>query len=196
MTVELLVTSTEVIEVIESGPKGENGAVGGTGSNIGAILVAFSASYVDQNPVGLDNPYTIVFDTVDVVAPDASILSDGSIVIHNAGYYTISLIHTLGRDNNNGTSQLITWGEVDGNIPAGVPSVEFEFDNSKLRVSSQFQNNIFLPAGTVVNAMIARNGDGADDGGLKSREVSANLAAAGVQDVASATCSVYKLRVV
>ena len=174
---------------------GMGGSTNGStsGDEVGADLIVTSLSMAVQDPIGVNIPYKILYDTIqqDSAGGEVSILTNGDVMINVGGYYTVSLTLTMGRDNNNGVAQLITWGTLDFGIGdlSAVPAVEYEFDNSNQRISNAFSNNGFFPANSIVRGWIARNG-ATNDAGLKPRVLHPDLTTAGAPNVASAVMTI------
>jgi len=153
------------------------------------ILLNSKSTATTQNPSGLDSPLQIEFGpafgvpNTDKVALDAL----GTITVRDAQQYRFLVETQSGRTGGTGTSLLVAYFTVNGNIIG--ESIQFEIPNGNISEYRQIEIQTDLQAGDEVKFFIVRDPSGNDSGGLRVE----NITATGIPDSVTAAINVSEL---
>jgi hypothetical protein len=147
--------------------------------------VAFGSQFADQQPLGLDSAYQVLFGAGGTITGDMTINADGSMTCNTTGCYLFRMNLNYGRAGSVGASDMFVRILVDGVQLGG--SGQNRFNSSDTRLSKSTSFNLDLTATENVTVEIIRDSLDSDDGGLYTASV-----VAGWTDVPSASIVIYK----
>lgn len=143
------------------------------------------SSYVDQNPIGLDNPLQVNFGS-NFENDDFILDSLGTITFKVSASFEVNIIAHLGRDNTNMESLLLMYGAIN-DVPENI--IGQTIVSHKTIHNFAFTQSYRMEIDDTIKFYIARDGSGADDGGLHTTVTQSPS----IPDIPSASIQIKKI---
>ena len=111
---------------------------------------------------------SIYGNPVDIVTPEVTLTSTGNLEINQSGQYYLRVFGHFGRDNIQGTSRCLFYGEIDSGLgfePLGLSKV-FMISNVNDFQSFEFEVFFTLPPNVKLRYSMVRDSSGSNSGGV------------------------------
>lgn len=126
------------------------------------VLTGFSSA-ASQNPSAVDTPLQVEFGAGSVTT-DATLASDGTLTLHTAGEYIVTLFLRFGRTSGVGTAILLNRFLING--VQGLNSNGLKIGDQDTIIPFSTSLNVQATAGMTFQLQIMRDSAGINNGGL------------------------------